>query len=138
MVITLYQQNIVWGDAEANRRRVEEQINAVPKSDIFVVPETFTTGFGDHMAALAEEQEGPTLQWARRMAKEHDLLFVGTWIVRDGDKVYNRLHWVYPDGEFGTYDKGHTFRVSGEADHIARGTRREVFVWRGWRIKPAI
>ena len=138
MVITLYQQDIVWGDAEANRRRVEEQINAVPKSDIFVVPETFTTGFGDHMAALAEEQEGSTLQWARRMAKEHDLLFVGTWIVREGDKVYNRLHWVYPDGEFGTYDKGHTFRVSGEADQIARGTRREVFEWRGWRIKPAI
>ena len=139
MVVTLYQQDIVWGDAEANRRMVEEHlaVNAFG-ADIFVVPETFTTGFGDHMAALAEPQEGPTLQWARRMAAQYDLLFVGTWIVKEDDRIYNRLHWVYPDGSYGTYDKGHTFRVSGEADQIARGTRREVFVWRGWRIKPAI
>lgn len=138
MVITLYQQDIVWGNAEANRQCVEKVLAESPKSDLFVVPETFTTGFGDHMAALAEEQEGATLQWARSMAAQYNLLFVGTWIVRDEGKVYNRLHWVYPDGSFGTYDKGHTFRVSGEADQIARGTRREVFEWRGWRIKPAI
>ena len=138
MVITLYQQDILWGEPEANRRKVEEVLSSAPKSDIFVVPETFTTGFGDHMAALAEEQEGPTLQWARRMAAEHDLLFVGTWIVREGKKVYNRLHWVYPDGSYGTYDKAHTFRPSGEHDVIARGTERKVFEWRGWRIKPAV
>ena len=141
MVITFFQQNIIWGDAEANRHRVEEVLSSdlrLPTSDLFVVPETFTTGFGDHMAALAEEQEGPTLQWARQMAARHDLLFVGTWIVKDNGKIYNRLHWIYPDGSYGTYDKGHTFRVSGEADQIARGTRREVFEWRGWRIKPAV
>lgn len=138
MVITLYQQNIIWGDPEANRCRVEEVLSSVPKSDIFVVPETFTTGFGDHMAALAEDHEGPTLQWARRMAEKHHLLFVGTWIVKEGGQCYNRLHWVYPSGEYGHYDKGHTFRVSGEADQIARGTRREVFEYKGWKIKPAI
>jgi len=138
MVITLYQQDIIWGDPNANRCHVEEVLSAAPKSDIFVVPETFTTGFGDHMAAMAEEQEGPTLQWARHMAEKHDLLFVGTWIVKENGLCYNRLHWVYPSGQYGHYDKGHTFRVSGEADQIARGTRREVFEWRGWRIKPAI
>ena len=138
MVITLYQQDIQWGEPEANRRKVEAVATASPKSDIFVVPETFTTGFGDHMASMAEEQEGTTLQWARRMAKEHDMLFVGTWIVREEGKCYNRLHWVYPDGSYGTYDKGHTFRVSGEADIISRGTERKVFEYKGWRIRPAV
>ena len=138
MVITFYQQDIAWGAPEANRRDVEAAIAAAPKSDLFVVPETFTTGFGDHMASLAEPPEGYTLQWAIKMAARHDLLFVGTWIVREGDRCFNRLHWVYPTGEYGTYDKGHTFRVSGEADQIARGTRREVFEWRGWHIKPAV
>ena len=133
--ITFFQQDIIWGDPEANRYAVEQHLH---HCDIFVVPETFTTGFGDHMASLAEEQEGPTLQWARQMAAKYDLLFVGTWIVKDNNQCYNRLHWVYPDGTYGTYDKGHTFRVSGEADQIARGTRREVFEWRGWKIKPAI
>ena len=107
-------------------------------TDIFVVPETFTTGFGSHMASLSEEPMGPTLRWAQRMSARYNLLFVGTWIVADSGKCYNRLHWVYPDGRFGWYDKGHTFRVSGEAEQIARGVKREVFEWRGWRIKPAV
>lgn len=138
MVITFFQQKIVWGDAEANRRRVEVALSTAPKSDMFVVPETFTTGFGDHMASMAEEQEGPTLRWARQLASQYNLLFVGTWIVREDDLCYNRLHWIYPDGSFGYYDKAHTFRVSGEYDIIARGTHREVFEYKGWKIKPAV
>jgi predicted amidohydrolase len=139
LTITFFQQDIVWGDADANRQKAEERI-AVSASgtDIFVVPETFTTGFGDHMASLAEPQEGPTLQWARTMAAQHNFLFVGTWIIREDDRCYNRLHWVYPDGSFGYYDKAHTFRVSGEYDIISRGTRRKVFEYKGWRIKPAV
>ena len=137
--IQLYQQDIVWADPEANRRRIEEALHKTPSlSDIFIVPETFTTGFGDHMAALAEEPDGPTLRWAQNLATKHNFLFVGTWIVREGDHCYNRLHWVYPNGDFGYYDKAHTFRVSGEADVIARGTKRVVFEYKGWRIKPAV
>ena len=140
--VTFYQQDIIWGDAEANRQKVEKMLSDTVASasgtDIFVVPETFTTGFGDHMAALAEEQEGPTLQWALRMAAQYDLMFVGSWIVKEKGKIYNRLHWVYPDGTYGTYDKAHTFRVSGEYDVIARGAERKVFEYKGWRIKPAV
>lgn len=138
MVITLYQQDIRWHEPEENRRRAEAALAAAQESDIFVMPETFTTGFGDGMTDLAEEPDGATLQWARRMAAQHDRLIVGTWIVREDDRCYNRMHWVRPDGSYGTYDKGHTFRVSGEYDVIARGRKREVFEWRGWRIKPAV
>ena len=138
LTITFFQQDIVWGDAEANRQKTESSMVGVSDTDIFVVPETFTTGFGDHMASLAEPQEGPTLQWARQMAARHNFLFVGTWIVREGDRCYNRLHWVFPDGSFGYYDKAHTFRVSGEYDIIKRGTERKVFEYKGWKIKPAI
>lgn len=138
MVITLYQQDIRWHEPEENRQRAEAALAAAPASDIFVVPETFTTGFGEGMADLAEETDGPTLQWARRMAAQHNRLFVGTWIVKEEGKCYNRMHWVKPDGSYGTYDKAHTFRVSGEYDVITRGTRREVFEWRDWKIKPAV
>lgn len=137
--VTFFQQDIVWGDAEANRRAVEDSLFLVPhNTDIFVVPETFTTGFGDHMAVLAENPMGPTFRWAQKLASRHNFLFVGTWIVREGDKCYNRLHWIYPNGSFGYYDKAHTFRVSGEYDIISRGTQREVFEYKGWKIKPAV
>ena len=139
LTITFYQQDIIWGDVEANRRAVENSTFLVPhNTDIFVVPETFTTGFGDHMAALAEMPMGPTLRWAQQLASKHNFLLVGTWIVREGNQCYNRLHWVYPNGSFGYYDKAHTFRVSGEYDIIARGTHREVFEYNGWKIKPAV
>jgi hypothetical protein len=63
---------------------------------------------------------------ARRMAAEHDLLVVGSWIVREGGRCYNRMHWVRPDGSYGTYDKAHTFRPSGEHEVIACGTQKEL------------
>ena len=138
MEITVYQHDIAWAQPAENRKRVEQVLDTTGKTDIFVVPETFTTGFGDHMAALAEPTDGPTLQWAKQMAAKHNVLFVGTWVVRDGDCCYNRLHWVYPDGTYGTYDKAHTFRVSGEYDQISRGTMRPTFEYKGWRIRPAV
>lgn len=137
MVITLYQHDIQWAQPEENRHRVEQAMEGC-RCDIFVVPETFTTGFGDHMAALAEAPDGPTLQWARRMAAQHGVLLAGTWIVKEHDRCYNRLHWVFPNGEYGTYDKAHLFRVSGEADQISRGTERTTFEYKGWRIRPAV
>ena len=136
--ITLCQHDIVWGDSEANRRRVATALAAAPATDVFVVPETFTTGFGDHMASLAEPSAGPTLHHAQTMAARYGVLFVGTWIVREGDRCYNRLHWVLPDGTYGHYDKAHTFRISGEADQIARGASRITFEYKGWRIHPAV
>ena len=137
LTVACLQQDILWEQPEANRHLVEEAFAGV-EADILIVPETFSTGFSDTMAAQAEEPEGPTLQWARTLAARHDTLFVGTWTVKENGLVYNRLHYVYPDGRYGTYDKGHTFRVSSEASQIARGRRRVVFEWRGWRIKPAV
>ena len=130
-------------DAAANHAKVAAAIGRLDQAvDLFMVPETFTTGFGDHMAAMAEPEEGPTLDFARETASRHNTLFVGTWTVHtviDGEAgIANRLHWVYPDGTYGYYDKAHTFRVSGEYDIISRGTQRKVFTYKGWRIKPAV
>lgn len=136
--IALYEQDIRWHEPAANREAAERHFDGIT-ADILVVPETFTTGFGEGMAALAEEPEGETLRWARRLAARKDALVVGSWIVRtEGDGCRNRLHWVRPDGDYGFYDKAHLFRVSGEADQLSRGTARPTFTWRGWRIRPAV
>ena len=142
LTIACFQQDIAWEQPAANHRMVEEALAPVGTgADILVVPETFTTGFSDNMAAMAEPPEGDTYRFAHRMAQRHDALFVGTWTVAlgpEGSRVVNRLHWVKPDGSYGYYDKAHTFRMSSEAAQLERGTRREVFEWRGWRVKPAV
>lgn len=144
LTLAFYQQDIAWEDPQENFRRVEAAFAKVEGAvDVLIVPETFTTGFSDNMAAMAENPEGETYRFALRMAQKYDALFVGTWTVKDkntsgAEAVYNRLHWVRPDGSYGHYDKGHTFRVSSEASQLARGTERPIFEWRGWRIKPAV
>lgn len=138
--IALFQQNIVWESPSQNHSAVEAQLQHLAADvDVLVLPETFSTGFGDNMASLAEPPEGPTLRFARHMASRHNLLFVATWVVRDLDgTVYNRLHWVSPDGSYGCYDKAHTFRMSSEASQLGKGKDCPTFEWQGWRIRPAI
>lgn len=139
MTIAFYQQPIIWEDIEANHRLVEQTFARLTQPvDMLVVPETFSTGFSDNMARMAEPMEGPTYHFALHMAQRYDALFVGTWTVNTPQGVCNRLHWVYPDGRYGYYDKGHTFRMSSEASQLVRGTQQAVFEWRGWRIKPAV
>ncbi|MBR1799242.1 MAG: nitrilase family protein [Bacteroidales bacterium] len=121
-----------------NRQHIEQMLTNMPTSDIVLLPETFTTGFGDNMAQCAECPESDTLQWARTIAKQHDTLVVGTWIVNDNGRCYNRMHWVMPSGEYGYYDKAHLFRISSEARQLSAGTKQTTFEWRGWRIRPSV
>lgn len=139
LTVAFFQQDIVWEDPESNFKLVESALTELTNPvDVIVVPETFTTGFGNYMARLAESPEGKTYDFARRIAAQYDALFVGTWPVRDEGQVYNRMHWVRPDGSYGYYDKSHTFRMSSEGSQLARGVRKEVFEWRGWHVKPAV
>ena len=139
--VAVLQQDIVWEAPEENYKRVAatlEQALKERKTDVIVVPETFTAGFGDHMARSAEPPLGATYRFALQMARHYDALFVGTWPVIEEGLVYNRLHMVRPDGGCDTYDKAHTFRMSSEASQLARGRRRVTVEWRGWRIRPAV
>ncbi len=141
MNIAFLQQDIVWEDVAANHELVLRMLDGLDEQvDIIVVPETFTTGFTDSMARRAELPMGTTYRFACSVTQRFDALFVGTWAVQDPytGLVYNRLHWVRPDGNMGCYDKGHTFRMSSEAEQVAKGDRIETFEWRGWRIRPAV
>ena len=59
-------------------------------------------------------------------------------VIRDGDRHYNRLLWVRPDGEIAHYDKRHLFRMIGEHEHYSAGGRRLDCTLKGWRIRPLI
>ncbi len=137
MKVAYLQHGIVWEDPAANRAAIDSALDGIV-ADVVVLPETFTTGFSSHMAQLAEPADGPTLHWARQTAQRLDALLVGTWVVAEGGRAYNRMHMVQPDGQCHRYDKAHTFRMSSEADQICRGTARTTVEWRGWRIRAAV
>ena len=141
--IALYQQDIVWEQPEANFRRVELAFDealaqASFRPDMLIMPETFTTGFGDHMARQAEPPLGPTYRFASALACKYDAMVAATWTVNVEGRIFNRLHLVKPDGGVATYDKAHTFRMSSEASQLQRGTAITNVEWRGWHIRPAV
>lgn len=136
--VTLVQADTVWHDPAANRERLGAAMAGAAATDLFVLPETCTSGFSNEALARAETMDGPTVAWMRAQAAAHDAAVTGSVQLRVGDAVYNRLLWVTPDGTVRHYDKRHLFRMSGEHERYAAGRDRLVVPWRGWRVLPLV
>ena len=137
--VTLVQTELAWQDPAANRHRLAAHFRGlVGHADLVVLPEMFSTGFSMAAAELAEDMDGPTVDWMREEAAALGCVIAGSLIVRDGGRCYNRLVWARPDGSLEHYDKRHLFRLAGEQEHYAAGTRRRVVTLKGWRVCPMI
>jgi predicted amidohydrolase len=137
--ITTIQTNLHWEDKEANILMLEEKIrNIKGKTNIVVLPEMFTTGFSMNAKLLAENMDGVTISWMRKIAAEKKIILTGSIIVEEDGKYYNRLIWMLPNGEVGHYDKRHSFSLAGEQEHYTRGTKRLIASVGGWKINLCI
>ena len=138
MVITLLQQDIVWGNPAANQEAAERAILAAEKSDLYVLPEMWSTGFATEPEGIAES-DGSSLNWMKQMANRLDAAVAGSIASEIEGKYYNRFYFVKPaingsDNEIEYYDKHHLFTYSGEHLRYTAGERRVVVEWRGWRF----
>lgn len=128
-----------WHDPAGNRDYYGKLIDSLRGCDLIVLPETFTSGFSNEAIHNAETMQGPTLDWLRAQATNMDAAIVGSVQLRaEGDRVFNRLLFVTPDGNVRHYDKRHLFRYAGEHERYAAGAERIVVKWRGWRICPLV
>lgn len=136
--ITLIQTELYWENPTANRSMLEEKISSIEDStDIIVLPEMFTTGFTMN-TALAEPMNLDTYKWMKLMSKKMEACIVGSYIVKEGTNVYNRLIWMFPDGTSQHYDKRHLFRMGEEHNHYTAGTSQLIVEYKGWKIAPFI
>lgn len=139
LVITLVQGDTRWHDPQANRDYYGKLLTqAKHKTDVFVLPETFTSGFSNEAIADAETMQGPTLQWMLEQARHHDAVITGSVQIREAGQVFNRLIWAQPDGHYKYYDKRHLFRMANEHQRYASGSERLVLEYKGWRICPLV
>ena len=71
LTFTLIQTNLHWEDKAANLQMLEEKINALQHpTQIIVLPEMFNTGFSMKPEQYAEDMQGPTVQWMKKIAAE--------------------------------------------------------------------
>jgi omega-amidase len=137
--ISLVQPATLWHDAPGNREMFSALCASLQgQTDLVVLPETFTSGFTNQTLANAETMDGPTLVWMRGLANRLQAVVTGSVVMRDGDKFFNRLLWVRPDGSVANYDKRHLFRMAGEHQRYAGGEQRLIVELQGWRVCPMV
>lgn len=133
--ITLGQANLGWENPEQNRLDFEMQIRQLSgKSDLVILPETFTTGFSMRAHDLAEPMDGPTINWLLSLSQTTGLAIGGSLIIKENGLYYNRFVFVTPDGEIFHYDKRHLFSIGGESSSFTAGKQRLIVNFHGWRI----
>ncbi|TYP99686.1 putative amidohydrolase [Tenacibaculum adriaticum] len=137
--IAIIQSDLIWENPEANRLQFERKVNQVDNAtDLIILPEMFSTGFSMNASVLAETMSGETVQWMQKMASEKQLAIVGSIIISENDKFYNRLLFVYPSGKIEYYDKRHTFTLAKENEVFSEGKNKLIIEYKGWKICPLI
>jgi predicted amidohydrolase len=137
--VSLVQGATRWHDPAGNREYYGSLIAPIAgRTDLVVLPETFTSGFSNEAVHDAETMDGPSVAWLREKAKELDAAITGSVQLRAGEGVFNRLLFVTPDGEVRHYDKRHLFRYADEHKRYASGRDKLIVEWKGWRICPLV
>jgi len=139
LTITTIQTNLVWENKIANLQGIEKKINSLQeKTEIIVLPEMFSTGFIMQPQLLAETMDGETVQWMKEVAAKNKVILTGSIIIEEEGNFYNRLIWMLPNGQFGSYDKRHLFGFAEEEKHYTAGNKRLIASAKGWKINLQI
>src|SRR6188474_330621 len=142
LTVTLIQPNLYWEDKKANLDMLSKKIESIEeKTEVIILPEMFSTGFSMNVESLAEDMNGETIQWMKKISYERKIILTGSIIISDpstnarGDKkFFNRLVWMLPTGEYGIYDKRHLFAYGNEHSHYTAGDKRLIASVKGWKI----
>ncbi|SHE97276.1 amidohydrolase [Flavisolibacter ginsengisoli] len=133
--VSLVQTSLHWEDKASNLSMLSEKIAGVKASThLVVLPEMFTTGFSMKPEQLAENMEGDTLAWMQQTARDNKVILTGSMIAEQEGNYYNRLVWMLPNGQYGTYDKRHLFAFAEEDKHYTSGTKRLIASVNGWKV----
>lgn len=137
--VCLVQTDLVWEDPAGNCRHMEAILEAeAGANDLVVLPEMFSTGFTMEPKGLAEQESGPTVAWMLKMAAQLDTVLMGSLVIEEEGKYFNRHYAVGPEGILARYDKRHLFRMAGEDEAYTGGEKRLTFSLKGWRIAPQV
>lgn len=136
--VSLVQSRLRWRDPEKNRAHLSALMNQAPEADLYVFPETFTTGFLGENPDTEEGMEGPTMDWLRTESRARAAALCGSAVIRDEAGRRNRFLFVNEDGTNVHYDKRHLFSFAGEDRRYVPGQERVIVEHRGWRICPQI
>ncbi|MDL2255001.1 amidohydrolase [Parabacteroides sp. OttesenSCG-928-G06] len=133
--ISMIQSHIIWEDRDENLGYYGELLRRVSgKTDLAILPETFSTGFSMQVEKLADTMDGVTIPTIKGWTLKYKLAVAGSFIVKENGKYYNRAFFITPEGDEYYYDKRHLFRMAEEDNAYTAGTTRTIVPYKGWNI----
>jgi len=139
LTVTLIQTELFWEDIPANLAMLDRKIDGIAeKTDVIVLPEMFTTGFTMNAGKLAESMNGAAVSWITAKSRQKNAHILGSVIIEEGKRYFNRLLWAKPDGGLLTYDKKHLFRMAGEHKVYSPGNSHLTVEVNGWKLRSFI
>lgn len=137
MKVSLLQTDIAWGDFVENIRRAEELMGDSDDSDLYVLPEMWSTGFATQPDGIAHlEEHNDALWWMRQKATEKQCAICGSLAVHLNDGTNRNRHY-FVDGrnhQETFYDKHHLFTYGGENKYYTAGQQHTIVEYEGFRI----
>ncbi|MGA0284062.1 MAG: nitrilase-related carbon-nitrogen hydrolase [Saprospiraceae bacterium] len=133
ITVQLLQAKIEWHKPNFNLEHFNHLIGQSGSADLIVLPEMWNTGFtmkADLYHSHANEALRLMKEWSLKYAKA----IVGSVIVKEDDKIYNRLYFVAEGSVLAHYDKRHLFAFSGEDRSFTAGDSKLVVSYKGWRF----
>ncbi|WP_413513062.1 nitrilase family protein [Myroides odoratus] len=139
MKIALIQAPLVWEDVQKNTTYFKNQLQHIEAdTDMVVLPEMFTSGFTMHPERVFMTMQDKFIDELQKCCKSLDFALTGSIVIKEGAQYYNRLFFIWPTGEFKTYDKRHLFSLAGEEKVYAPGSDRLIVSYKGWNICPLV
>lgn len=135
MNVALIQTDIVWENPNQNRLILEDKITALHESvDLIILPEMFTSGFTMQPSFVAETMNGETISWLKTIASTKNCAITGSLVITENGNFYNRMVFVFPNGEMQFYDKKHLFTLAGEDKIYTAGNEKVIVNYNDWKI----
>jgi len=121
--VALIQPQLAWQNPDKNLKNFSKKIEGISESiNLIVLPEMFTSGFTMNPKGVSETMEGETIMLLKALAKQKNTAIVGSLVIEENAKYYNRCVFIHPTGKVETYDKRHTFTLAGEHKVYTAGT----------------
>ncbi|OFX19384.1 MAG: hypothetical protein A2041_04405 [Bacteroidetes bacterium GWA2_31_9b] len=139
LFVSCIQTDLIWENKELNLLNFEKKIQQLPKeTQLVILPEMFTTGFSMKPEHLSESMNEKSVKWLKIQSQKSGKIIIGSIIVKELGKNYNRLLVAFPNGSIQKYDKRHLFRMGNENAHYSKGDDKLIFTSDEWRICPLI
>lgn len=124
--------DVQWKEKIKNLNQIEQLFENI-QSDLYILPEMFSTGFCMDAEEIAD-RNNETLNWMKKFSAEKKTAICGSVSVFENNNFYNRFYFVKPDGTSEFYDKRHLFSYAGEDKIYSPGHFRKVIEYKGIRF----